>query len=179
MHQGLAAHRATGAEVLRPFFLALLAEAYGKVGQTEDGLTVLAEALALISKTRERFYEAEVYRLKGTLTLQSKVQGPKSKVEEDAEECFRKAVEIARRQGAKSLELRAAMSLAQLWQRQNEMDDARELLEEVYGWFTEGFDTKDLRDAAALLSELGGNVETGEETRNAKHNSQKSEITDP
>jgi predicted ATPase len=102
----------------------------------------------------ERFYEAELYRLQGELTLQSKVQGPKSQVEAEAEECFRRAIEIARRQQAKSLELRAVMSLSWLWQQQGKKDEARQLLAEIYGWFTEGFDTKDLQGAKALLAEL-------------------------
>jgi len=116
---------------------------------------VLAEALATVNKTGERFYEAELYRLKGQLTLQqSKVQGPKSKVEKEAKECFQTAIEIARRQGAKSLELRAVMSLARLWQQQGKRAEARQMLAEIYGWFTEGFDTKDLQEAETLLEEL-------------------------
>ena len=110
--------------------------------------------LRLVDKTDERFYEAELYRIKGQLTLQSKVQGPKSKVEEEAEECFLKAIEIARRQQAKSLELRAVMSLSRLWQQQGKKEDARKLLAEIYGWFTEGFDTVDLQEAKSLLEEL-------------------------
>ncbi len=154
MQQGLAAWRATGAELFRPRGLALLAEAYGKMGQAEEGLTVLAEALAAMNKSRERWYEAELYRLKGELTLQSKVPGQKSKVEEEAEECFHKAIEIARRQQAKSLELRAGMSVSRLWQQQGKKNEARQMLAEIYNWFTEGFDTKDLQEAKALLEEL-------------------------
>ena len=136
------------------YFLALLAEAYGKVGQAEEGLVALAEALAVVHKMGGSGDEAELYRLKGTLTLQSKVQSPRSKVEKEAEECFQKAIEIARRQQAKSLELRAVMSLSRLWQKQGKKEDARKLLAEIYGWFTEGFDTKDLQEAKALLEEL-------------------------
>jgi predicted ATPase len=166
LHQGLAAWRATGTEMQRPHFLALLAEAYGKVGQTEEGLSLLAEALALVDKNGERFYEAELYRLKGTLTLQKfQVSGsrfqaqesPKSEVrgpESEAEECFLKAIEIARRQQAKSLELRAATSLARLWQQQGKQKEAHAMLAEIYNWFTEGFDTKDLQEAKVLLEEL-------------------------
>ena len=120
----------------------------------EDGLAAVAEALRLVEKNDERFYEAEVYRVKGELTLQSKVQGPKSKVEEEAEECFPKAVEIAQKQQAKSLELRAVMSLARLWQSQGKTTEARQMLAEIYGWFTEGFETKDLQEAKVLLEEL-------------------------
>jgi predicted ATPase len=154
IRQGLAAYRETGAKLGRPLWLALLAEAYGKVGQVEEGLSVVAEALATVDKTGERFYEAELYRLKGTLTLQSKVPSPKSQVEEEAEGYFRKAIEVARRQQAKSLELRATMSLSRLWQQQGKKEEARQLLAEVYNWFTEGFDTKDLQEAKALLTAL-------------------------
>jgi len=154
MRQGLAAVRATGAELFRPFHLSLLAETYGDSGQIEEGLAVLAEALDAMNKTGEHFWEAELHRLKGTLTLQSKVQGPKSKVEKEAEECFLKAIEIARRQSAKSLELRAVISLSRLWKSQDKKEEARQLLAEIYGWFTEGFDTADLKEAKALLDEL-------------------------
>jgi class 3 adenylate cyclase/predicted ATPase len=155
IHQGLVAQQATGAEGLRPHFLALLAEACGKVGQAEEGLSALSEALALVNKTGERFYEAELYRLKGELTLaQSSVQGLASSVQKEAEECFWKAIEIARRQSAKSLELRAATSLARLWRQQGKKDEAHALLAKIYGWFTEGFDTKDLQEAKTLLKEL-------------------------
>jgi predicted ATPase/class 3 adenylate cyclase len=155
MRQGLVAQQATGTELYRPYFLTLLAEAYGKAGQIEEGLTLLAEALATVDKSGERFYEAELYRLKGELTLQQfKVQGAKCKVEE-AEECFRRAIDVARRQQAKSLELRAVMSLAWLWQSQGKKEEARQMLAEIYGWFIEGFDTRDLQEAKTLLEELG------------------------
>ena len=120
----------------------------------------------MVDKSGERFYEAELYRLKGELTLQRfNVQGSTFKVEEspksevrgpesEAEECFWKAIEIARGQQAKSLELRAVMSLSQLWQQQGKQDEARQLLAEIYGWFTEGFDTKDLQEAKTVLEEL-------------------------
>src|SRR5206468_12247834 len=156
IHQGLAAWRATGTVTALTLYIPLLAEAYGKAGQAAEGLSVLAEALTLVDKTGERVYESELYRLKGELTLQ-KFQVAGSKVltsEPQAESCFRKAVEIARHQQAKSLELRAVMSLAKLWQRQGKKDEARQLLAEIYGWFTEGFDTKDLQEAKALLDEL-------------------------
>jgi predicted ATPase len=105
----------------------------------------------VVDNSGERFYEAELYRLKGELTLQqSGVRSPES----EAEACFYKAVEIARKQSAKSLELRAVMSLSRLWQQQGKKAEARQLLAEIYGWFTEGFDTKDLQEARALLDEL-------------------------
>jgi predicted ATPase len=165
LRQGLAAHQATGEEVVRSHFLALLADAYGKVEQPRGGLTVLTEALAMADRTEERFYEAELYRLQGELTLaQSSVQRLESSVtnpqplipnpQAEAEACFLKAIEIAQRQQAKSLELRAATSLARLWQQQGKDAEARELLAPVYNWFTEGFDTKDLQEAKALLEEL-------------------------
>jgi TOMM system kinase/cyclase fusion protein len=154
MCQGLAAVRAMGAELWRPYFLALLAEAYGKVGQTEEGLTVLTEALAIANKNADRLYEAELYRLKGELTLQANSQGPEPENQKQAEDCFHKAIEIARRQQAKSLELRAVMSLSRLWQQQGKKEEARQMLAEIYGWFTEGFDTADLKEAKALLDEL-------------------------
>src|SRR5205823_429376 len=130
-----------------PYFMALLAEVYGEEGQIEEALSVLAEALTVMEKNGKCNYEAELYRLQGELTLKS--QGA-----EEAEACFHKAIEIARRQQAKSLELRAVMNLARLWQQQGKKQEAHELLSEVYNWFTEGFDTKDLQEAKALLAEL-------------------------
>jgi predicted ATPase len=149
IHQGLVAHRATGAELHRPYFLSLLAEADGKAGQIEEGLTVLNEALDTVKKTEERNWEAELYRRKGELLLMQ--EGQKAG---EAEECFRQAFEIARRQQAKSLELRAAMSLSRLWQQQGKQEVAHQLLADIYGWFTEGFDTADLQEAKFLLDEL-------------------------
>jgi predicted ATPase len=156
LQQGLAAYRGTGGAQLYTAWLAMLAEAYGKLGQNEDGLSSLAEALEFVDRTGECFYEAEVYRLKGELTLQTSVQSRESSVqrEREAETYFLKAIEIARRQQAKSLELRATTSLARLWQPQGKKQEAHVLLSEIYGWFTEGFDTKDLQEAKALLDEL-------------------------
>jgi predicted ATPase/class 3 adenylate cyclase len=157
MQEGLAAQRATGSESVAPYFLALQAEIYGKMGQPEEGLVALAEASALRQRTGEQWYEAELYRLKGELKLaQSSVQGLGSSVQKEAEECFQRAIEIARRQQAKSLELRAVMSLSRLWQQQDKAEQARQMLAEIYGWFTEGFDTADLQEAKALLEELEG-----------------------
>ncbi|HEV8711392.1 MAG TPA: adenylate/guanylate cyclase domain-containing protein [Candidatus Binatia bacterium] len=154
IRQGLATCQAIGSGMHQSYYLALLAEAYGKAGQAEEGLAALAEALTVVDTSGERFYEAELYRLKGTLTLQSKVQGPRSKVEEEAEAYFQKAIEIARHQQAKSLELRAVMSLSRLWQQQGKNKEAHRMLSEIYNWFTEGFDTKDLQEAKALIEEL-------------------------
>ena len=134
--------------------LALLAEAYGIAGQTEAGLDVIAEALEAAHQTEERHYQAELHRLKGELL---RPQGAQSEAGSDAEACFRQAIEIARQQAAKSLELRAVMSLSRLWHAQggpDKRDEARRMLSEVYDWFTEGFDTPDLKEAKALLEEL-------------------------
>ena len=132
----------------RPYYLALLAEAYGKAGQTKEGLDVLAEALAVVAKTGEGWWEAELHRLTGELLLKQVLPDAPQ-----AEGCFRRALAIARRQQAKSLELRAAMSLARLWQSQNKRQEAYDLLAPVSNWFTEGFDTADLKDAKGLLEE--------------------------
>jgi predicted ATPase len=154
--QGLERYRATGAGFQLPHLLTALIEAYEKIEQPEEGLTTLAEAEALVEKTGERYYEAELQRLKGELLL---AQSPDDPAE--AEACLHNALEIARRQQAKSLELRTAMSLARLWQRQGKETDARKLLNDVFVWFTEGFDTADPRDARALLDELGAMNEVG------------------
>jgi predicted ATPase len=155
MQQGLSAHQATGAELWRPHFLALLADAYGKAGQAEAGLKTLAEALAVVERTEERVYEAELYRLKGELTLlQPGREGDEAGRRDEAEACFLQAIAIARRQGARSLELRAVMDLSRLLRQQGKAGDARQMLAETYGWFTEGFDTADLQEAKALLAEL-------------------------
>jgi TOMM system kinase/cyclase fusion protein len=145
---GIAAWRAAGSRAWQPYFLSLLAAAYGDGGHPEEGLQVLAEALAIIDSSGERLYAAELYRLKGVLLQQ--LAAP----QEEAEACFRQALDVARHQEAKSLELRAAMSLGRLWQQQGKCTEARELLTPIYGWFTEGFDTADLQEAKALLDAL-------------------------
>ena len=150
IRQGLAAHWATGAELGRPWYLAFLAEACGKAGQAAEGVRVLAKALETLHNTRERFYEAELYRLTGMLLLQES-NGQKLL---EAEESFLNALAVARRQQAKSLELRAATSLSRLWQQQGQRTEAYDLLVPVYGWFTEGFDTADLQEAKALMETL-------------------------
>jgi predicted ATPase len=149
INQCMMDYRATGAELGRPRYLALLAEAYGIMEQPEVGLTVLTEALTLTDTTGERGYKPELYRLKGALLLQQS-----SVNTTEAETCFHQAITIARSQQAKSFELRAATSLARLWQQQGKRIEARELLAPVYGWFTEGFDTADLQEAKALLDAL-------------------------
>ncbi|MGH7965756.1 MAG: serine/threonine-protein kinase PknK [Candidatus Binatia bacterium] len=183
LRQGIGAYLALGVEMSKPFYFALLAEACGKVGHPEEGLRAAAQGLAVVNKTGERQAEAELYRLTGQLTLQklsvvsgqlsvasskSKVHNPQSAPstplrtgiriphsdEAEAEAYFHKAIEIARRQAAKMWELRAAVSLSRLWQQQGKKKEAWELLAGVYGWFTEGFDTADLKEAKALLEEL-------------------------
>jgi class 3 adenylate cyclase/predicted ATPase len=149
MHQGLRALRATGAEVGRPHFLSLLAEAHGTMRQPEAGLMALAEALTLTDITGERVWEPDLYRLKGELLLQLS-----SDNQAEAEACFHHAIAIAQSQQAKSWELRSVTSLARLWQQQGKRQQANDLLAPVYNWFTEGFDTVDLKDAKALLDEL-------------------------
>jgi predicted ATPase len=149
LHQGLLAWRATGAEIGRPYFLTLLAEAYGMLGEPETALAVLVEALMLVDNTGERGYVPELYRLKGALLLQQA-----SDNQAEAETCFAKAIAIAQNQQAKSFELRTATSLARLWQQQGKRTAAHELLAPIYGWFTEGFDTADLQEAQALLDAL-------------------------
>jgi DNA-binding winged helix-turn-helix (wHTH) protein/predicted ATPase len=179
MQRGLAEHKAGGASTHRQWFLALLAETHGKEGRPEEGLALLADAFSLVNNNEERWWEAELHRLKGTLTLQ-KFQVPGSKFQVanpqppipnpqvEAEACFQRAIDISRHQQAKSLELRAVMSLVRLRQQQathhaprnthhetrGKLAEAHQMLSELYGWFTEGFDTKDLQDAKALLEEL-------------------------
>jgi predicted ATPase len=128
IHQGLAVSRASGIQAGLPYHLALLAEAYGKAGQGEEGLRVLAKALTMVNDSGERNYEAELYRLKGELLLQQAAESG-----DEAETCFRQALDIAHQQQAKSLELRAAMSLSRLWQRQGKQAEARALLAPIYG----------------------------------------------
>jgi predicted ATPase len=147
LRQGLSAWEATGTCLRRPTFTAWLAEAYGEGGQAEEGLSVLAEALSHVEETGEREVEAELRRLKGDLLL---VQGDQP----GAEAYFEHAIEVACRQRAKSLELRATVSLARLWQAQGKRQEAREALAAIRSWFTEGFDTADLQEAEALLGDL-------------------------
>jgi predicted ATPase len=159
MRQGLEALRATGAEVERPWLLTSSALAYGNAGQPEEGLALIAEALNIVDKTGKRIDEAGLYRRQGELLLarqspEARTTGVRRQLAAEAKGCFRRALAIARRQQAKTLELRAAMSLARLWLRQGKRAAALELLAPVYGWFTEGFETTDLREARALLEEL-------------------------
>jgi class 3 adenylate cyclase/predicted ATPase len=149
IRQGLEAYRATGAILERPYQLALLAEACGRAGQAAEGRRLLEEACVAMDHMAVRFCEAEVSRLKGELLLRQSLPD-----EQAADVSFQQALDVARRQEAKALELRAAMSLARLWQQQGKRVEARELLAPIYGWFTEGFDTADLQEAKALLEAL-------------------------
>jgi len=169
---GLAQYRATGAQLLEPYFLSFLAEGYRRQEKVAEALQVVSDALSLTATNLDVFWEAELYRLKGELTFaQSSVQGLASSVQNpqsasawtfhwpgnpqsEAEACFLRAIEIARQQEAKLLELRATTSLARLWQQRRKKKEARQRLSEVYNWFTEGLDTQDLQAAKALLAEL-------------------------
>jgi len=149
IQHGMAARQALGLELARPVHLTMLAEAYENVGQPAAGLTVLAEALTRVDTTRERWWEAELHRLRGELLLALSAES-----HTEAETCFQQALTVARRQQAKSWELRAAISLSHLWQRQGKRAEAYELLAPIYGWFTEGLDTANLQEAKALLEAL-------------------------
>jgi predicted ATPase len=142
--------RVTGLKVIQPYWLCSLADACGKVGRFERGLDVLAEALTLADEDENRYYEPETYRLKGELLLKQNDSNT-----EKAGNCFRRAIEIARKQSSKSFELRATTSLARLLAKQDHRDEARAMLADIYGWFSEGFDTADLIDAKALLDQFG------------------------
>ncbi|WP_087736112.1 adenylate/guanylate cyclase domain-containing protein [Paraburkholderia piptadeniae] len=155
MRQGLAADRAAGGEDHRPYFLALLADSYRRAGDTKSGLGALEEAMAIVEKSGEHWYEAELHRIKGSLLLGAKSDGDRASARRDeAEHCFRKALDVSRRLGARSLELRAASSLARLWQDEGKAADARQVLSQVYDGLSEGFDTADMREAKALLDAL-------------------------
>jgi class 3 adenylate cyclase/predicted ATPase len=185
IREGLAATRATGAELVSAYFLCLLAEACMETGRFDDGLSALTEALAAADENESRFYEAETHRLKGELLLKRQAErsgaertGEATRSEQrslrradkkssprgapriddanivEAQTCFERAIEVARKQSAKSFELRATFSLARLLASQGRRDEARTMLADIYGWFTEGFDTADLKDAKALLAEL-------------------------
>ena len=149
--RGFAAYHATGTELLRPYFLALLAETLGKAGRTDEGLCLLEEALAVTDRNSEHFYESELYRLRGELLLQ---QSMAQDAFRNAESCFRQAIGIADKQQARSLELRAAMSIARLCEKQDRREEAQRILSRTYEKFAEGFDTMDLLEAKALLGRI-------------------------
>jgi predicted ATPase len=140
-------HAPRVATLVMPFFLTVLAELYGMAGQPEEGLNRLAEATKLIEATQERWAEAEMHRVRGTLLLSMNKHAA-------VEDSFHHAIAVAQRRSAKFWELRAATSLARLWRDQRKRTEARDLLAPIYGWFTEGFDTPVLKDAKALLDQL-------------------------
>jgi DNA-binding winged helix-turn-helix (wHTH) protein/predicted ATPase len=157
IRSGVTAYRDTGSRFGMPTYLGLLAEAYAEGNRLDESAATVTEALAVSDATGAHYWDAELRRLQGSLALRRATPGRKTASgPSDAEACFRSAIEIARRQEAKTLELRAATSLSRLWQSQGKIADARALLSGVYGWFGEGFDTADLRDAKALLDELDG-----------------------
>jgi predicted ATPase len=146
---GIVGYRSTGATLSITAFLSNLARAYADIGLLEDAWRCIGEAVTVMENAKERWYEAEVHRTGGEIALKS----PRPDATK-AEEYFDRALVVARQQQAKSWELRAAMSMARLWRDQSKREEARELLAPVYGWFTEGFDTLDLKEARALLAEL-------------------------
>ena len=148
VRQGIAACEPPGRALLVPYSCTVLADVCDHLGHTEDGLQALAEAHPLVEQNEERWWEAEVCRLRGVLLLRQP-----GTPQAEAETWLQRALDVARHQEAKSLELRAAMSLSRLWHQQGKRRAAHDLLAEVYAWFTEGFDTADLQDAKALLEE--------------------------
>jgi predicted ATPase len=150
MRQGWAAFQATGAHIALLGFWCDLAWAHGIAGQVDEGLALIADALTWVHNAGEYYYEAELYRLKGELLLQSGAQT----LDAEAEACFRKAITLAHRQRATSLELRAVLNLSRLWRQQGKSQQARQMLAQMYGRFTEGFDTMDPREAKTLLDAL-------------------------
>jgi len=157
IRQGIEASRAMGTDVLGVFQNTLLAEGYGKAGQVKEGLAAIEDVLGNVSAHRtrqsgERFYEPEAHRIKGVLLLMRAEAGNEARGK--AEACFWRAIESAREQAAKMLELRATMSLCRLWQQQGKREAARRILQEIYDWFTEGFDTYDLQEARTILKEF-------------------------
>jgi len=165
IHESLSASQAQGTGLLHPYFLTLLAGMYGTMGRITEGLGTLAKAMALVEQSGECYWEAEMYRLKGELLRMPAVKElvadetteMRGKFTDDysPESCFLKAIEIARKQEARSLELRATMSLSRLWASEGKRKEARAMLEKIFGWFTEGFDTADLQEARELLDDLG------------------------
>ena len=148
--QAIESLNAQGVKIPRTHYLAGMGKLFWTAGRREEGLADIEEALALVERTGERYYEAEILRIKGELLLKAAA----SNAQAEAESCYKRAIEIARQQSAKSWELRAARSLARLWQQQGKIAEAQQMLAEIYCWFTEGFDTADLKAAKALLDDL-------------------------
>jgi predicted ATPase len=154
LHKGMATWRQRGAWQGWTWFSSMLADAYRAGERPKEGLQVVDEAFDMVRRTGEHAAEAELYRLKGELSLQLRAQGSVFSVEEEAESCFRQALAIVRKQNARSWELRASVSLARLWQQQRKETEAQQLLSPIYHWFSEGFETADVQEAKALLNEL-------------------------
>lgn len=173
LNQGLAAWDRQGIRLYVSYYRTWLVEAYGWANQVEQGLACLAATLALAEETGERFWCAELYRLRGELLL---AQGCAAA---EVEPCFQQAIDLARRQEAKSLELRATVSLARLWQTQNEHNAAYHLLKAIYDWFTEGFDTLNLQEAQALLAELARQRNLVDNPALSDNTPDESHLTDP
>jgi predicted ATPase len=151
VRRGVSAYRTTGAALLVPYFCTLLADVSGDLGHPEEGLQALAEACTLVEQQELHYWEAEVCRLRGVLLLRQP-----GTPQAEAEAWLQRALDVAHRQQAKSLELRAAMSLSRFWQQQGKRAEAYEILAPIYGWFTEGFETLDLQEAKVLLEALAG-----------------------
>ena len=157
IRESIATHNARGSMISTSQYLAVLADAYATAGRIDEALDSVTKGLEFVNANGERHYEAELYRLKGELLLARASDDENRRAAStrvDAEACFQQAIEVARRQRVKSWELRAALSLARLWQKQGKRTEARDMLKEIYGWFTEGFETFDLKRAGALLEEL-------------------------
>jgi predicted ATPase len=146
---GLTTYRSMGATLLAPIYRSHLASAYAELGQFDDAWRSIGEGMTAVETTKERWFEAELHRFAGEIALKSPERDAAK-----AEGCFERSLIVAREQQANSWELRASMSLARLWRDQGKTQQARELLAQVYGWFTEGFDTRDLKEAKALLDAL-------------------------
>ena len=151
MRRSLSEHRAAGSELLSDYVVALIGDALGRAGRFDEGRRAFDESFSIVDRSGQRMYEAEVHRLKGELLLAQDATN-----DAQAEKSFRTAIDVARKQKAKSWELRATMSLARLLAKQGHRDEARAMLADIYNWFTEGFDTADLKDAKALLEDLSG-----------------------
>jgi len=154
IEHGLMVYQAIGAELGRPTFLGMQADVLGELGRPEEALATVAQALDLAERTGLHYWDAELHRLKGMLLLRTASGSSRAAAERAAESAFLEAMRVARRQEAKSAELRAATCLGRLLQRQGKVEEARTQLSDVYGWFTEGFDIPDLKDAKELLGQL-------------------------
>jgi predicted ATPase len=154
LHQALEIYKATGLRFSLTDLLGSLAEAYGKYGDMEKAMDFMEQALAEVQRGGEQYYEAELYRIKGELTLMKSDIKNRTEIENEAEKCFYQSITLAQKQMAKSFELRSTTSLYHLLQKQSKKKEARDLLTNIYDWFTEGFETKDLIEAKNLIEDL-------------------------